>query len=94
VVGLFPNIPLDVTVSFLNDLLSSTGLSKPIIKEFIDPLELCLKSNNYCEFNNTYYTNTSLEGIGVATSSLLGSLLSKVFMSKFESELQFIGSGM
>ena len=54
VVGLYPNIPLDLSLQSLKKQLNEAGISKVPTKEIILMAEFVLK-NNYFEFNEKIY---------------------------------------
>lgn len=83
--GLFPHIPLHVTMAYLKKLLSGAGLPEPSLNEFTELLDLCSRKFNHCKFKEKIYVFPA--GIGVPIGSPLRSMIAEVFMRKFESDL-------
>jgi hypothetical protein len=84
VAGLFPSIPKAVTIQRLGELLVNSNIPHEEIAEFFDLLKICW-SPNYCKFRGDFYEFP--EEVGIPIGSPLGSLISEVFMSKFEHDL-------
>ena len=84
VIGLFPNIPKAVTMQRMGELLVNFNTPHEELSEFFDLLRLCW-TPNFCKFNGKFYEFS--EEVGIPIGSPLGSLISEVFMSKFESDL-------
>ena len=82
VVGLFPDIPKVPTVQHMGDLLVNTPHDE--LQEFFTLLNICW-SLNFCKFNGKLYEFS--EEVGIPIGSPLGSLVSEIFMSKFEGDL-------
>jgi len=68
----------------MGDLLVKSNTPHEQIQEFFDLLKLCW-SPNFCKFNGKFYEFP--EEVGIPIGSPLGSLISEVFMSKFEHDL-------
>ena len=84
VVGLFPNIPKAVTMQRMGELLVNSNTPHEELSEFFDLLKICW-SPNFCKFNSKFFEFP--DEVGIPIGSPLGSLISEVFMSKFESDL-------
>jgi len=68
----------------MEELLKEAMVPKCFIDEFLTLLQSCL-APNVCQFNELVYRLPA--DIGIPIGSPLGSLISEVIMSKFESEL-------
>ena len=84
VVGSFPHIPKALTFQFLGELLVKANIPHQEITEFFDLFNLCW-TPNYCKFKNQFYEFP--DEVRIAIGSQLGSLISKIFMFKFEKAL-------
>jgi len=83
-IGLFPSIPKAVTLQCLGELLVKAEIPHHVIAEFFDLLKICW-SPNFCKFRGKFYEFP--EEVGIPIGSPLGSLISEIFMFKFEKDL-------
>ena len=84
VVGLFPHIPKAPTLQFLGELLTNANIPHDEIAEFFDLINLCW-TPNFCKFKDRFYEFP--DEVGIPIGSPLGSLISEIFMFKFEKAL-------
>jgi hypothetical protein len=83
-IGLFPSIPKAVTIQCMGELLVKAEIPHNVIGEFFDLLKICW-SPNFCKFRGKFYEFP--EEVGIPIGSPLGSIISEIFMFRFERDL-------
>ncbi|CAH8837417.1 unnamed protein product [Trichobilharzia szidati] len=82
--SLFTNVPLNETVDFICDYITSSGINLPIPVTYIRDIILMCTENIRFTFQEKAYKQID----GVAMGSPLGPLLADMFMSKLEKQMQ------
>ena len=82
VTSLFTNIPISDTLAIIEDTLFKNKINPTIITEVLASFKCCT-SQNYFNFNNSFYSQTQ----GVPMGSPLSPLLAEIFMNHFETQL-------
>ena len=83
VVGLFPNIPLDVAFTAIENFLESTSLKDSDQEILLKLSKLCMKQNIF-EFRGKFYQQKTGASIGNSASPLIADF----FMSQFEQKIK------
>lgn len=86
VINLFPSIPIDKSISAMDEWLSQNNLNCDLKNLYIETTKLCM-NHSFFQFNNVYYKQT----FGTSMGNPLSPLMAELFMSKFELELKDIG---
>ncbi|RXF66922.1 hypothetical protein EKK70_17895, partial [Desulfovibrio sp. DS-1] len=83
VTALFPSIPVNITINFLNEWLIDLKIETNKIKELVDSTKLCM-SQNVFQFQNQFFEQIE----GTAMGNPLSPFLAEIFMSRFEVDLK------
>ena len=83
VVGLFPNIPLDISFAAMREFLSTSDLSQNDQTVLMKLSEICMNQNTF-KFRDSFFKQKSGASIGNSASPLI----SDFFMNFFENQLQ------
>ena len=90
VVGLFPSILRATAMKHMGDLLVRSNICHEELAEFFSLLNICWFPN-FCKFQGKFFEFP--EEVGTPIGFPLGSLISEVFMSKFELDFFFVWPG-
>jgi hypothetical protein len=82
VVPLFPNIPINFALEFMNDWLLSLNLEDEKRSSFMEIAESCM-ALNFFTFRNDHYKQTS----GTSMGNPISPIIANIFMSRFEMDL-------
>jgi hypothetical protein len=82
VVALFPNIPINFALEFMNDWLLSLNLEDEKRSAFMKIAESCM-ALNFFAFRNGHYKQTSETSMG----NPIAPIIANIFMSRFEMDL-------
>lgn len=83
VTSLFPSVPVNITLKYLEELLVVNNIDKTKIKEYIKLTSLCMSQNCF-QINNRFFEQHE----GTAMGNSLSPFLANLFMSRFECDLK------
>lgn len=83
VTALFPSIPINLAIQYMEEHLLRNRISQPKIQSYMKAAKTCM-DQNYIQFRGKYYKQTS----GTSMGSKLAPYLSNIFMSHFEENLK------
>ena len=79
---MYTNIPVDITISYLCDILKDANVYHDTINDFRKLITACLNTN-ICSFRNVIYRFTD----GLPMGNPLSSLVADVYLDRFERDL-------